>query len=338
MKKIINIILLIMIYTMGINVYAKTPTLNEIAESFNNCKTVKDYAEYDSIMHADVEENKLIITQKYEETTNSYEYTLNNNILSITLDKDQEYNMSGTIVGVILTDSIGKLHGYEDGATFATLNLDDIDKYTIEKEGFEFKETENEHYTIKIDISKKIPIVDISKIYIKVSDLEDLKDFISKDGSAQTSKGNIILHKSGYDGEYTVIIAEKDKLTDNSYKSILSVLEVMFNNQKASNYFQANYSSLSNGNKSFEGIKIEVNPKKIDSEDRIIPDDSYKFVKLTIDKEKMTSAIEKYKPKKINYLKLFFEGVLVVIIVTVLTPRKKKIVKEEKSNQEIINQ
>ena len=338
MKKIIKSLIMIFIFTLGVNVYAKTPTLNEIAESFNNCTTVKDYAEYDSIWHADVEENKLIITTTYEEKTNSYEFTLDKNILSINLNKDQEFNMSGLIVGVVLTDSIGKLHGYEDGDMFATLNSDDVEKYTIEKEGFEIKETENKHYTLKIDISKKIPIVDISKIYIKVSDLEDFKEFYANDGSAQTNLGNIVIHKSGYDGKYTVIVAEKDKLTDSAYKSILSVLEVMFNNQKAAKYFQDNYPSLSKGNKSFEGIKIEINPKKTEDDFTIVPDeDNYEFVKLTIDKTVMARAIEKYNPKKMNYLKLFIGGVLIIVIVTVVASCKKKRLKEESINQEIIN-
>ena len=39
----------------------------------------------------------------------------------------------------------------------------------------------------------------------------------------------------------TVVIAERNNLTDCAYKSIISVLEVMFNSEKVTKYFKENY-------------------------------------------------------------------------------------------------
>ena len=130
----------------------------------------------------------------------------------------------------------------------------------------------------------------MSNAYVKVSDLEDLRSFISGDGSAQQIKGNIMFYKSGYDENNTLLVAEKNQLTDNTYKSILSLIEVMFDSSKAADYFKTNYSSLSIGNKEFKGFKVEVNPSKTEEED-MVPSNS-EFVRVTIDKELVKSAIK----------------------------------------------
>lgn len=291
-KKIICLLLVFLIMLLSINIksYAATPTLEQIANAFNNCSTVKEYATYGSVWNATSDVNKLTISVTANSTTTNLEYTLEDSILSANFSGDDAF--TGLAVTIVLTDSIGQLHGYSDGELFTTLNSDKISSYTIENEGFEAKETSDKNYQIKIDISKKIPLIDVSNVYIEVSDLQDLKDYISGDGSAEKSKGNIWFNKSGYDGENTLLIAEKDNLTDNTYKSILSIIEVMFDSSKASDYFKTNYSGISVGNKEFTGFKIEINPTKTEFEERLIPSDSgYKFARITINKDLTNSAI-----------------------------------------------
>ena len=89
-----------------------------------------------------------------------------------------------------------------------------------------------------------------------------------------------------------MLVAEKYDLTDNTYKSILSIIEVMFDSNNASDYFKSNYSGISIGNKEFSGFKVEINPIKTESEEYLIPKDSeYQFVRITIDKDLVNSAI-----------------------------------------------
>lgn len=289
LKGIIILTILILV-SMGVKVYAATPTLEQIANAFNNCSTVKEYATYGSVWNATSNGNKLTISVTANSSTTNLEYTLEDSILSANFSGDDAF--TGLAVTIVLTDSIGQLHGYSDGELFTTLNSDKISSYTIENEGFEARETSDKNYQIKIDISKKIPLIDVSNVYIEVSDLQDLKDYISGDGSAEKSKGNIWFNKSGYDGENTLLIAEKDNLTDNTYKSILSIIEVMFDSSKASDYFKTNYSGISVGNKEFTGFKIEINPTKTELEERLIPSNSgYKFARITIDKSLVNSAM-----------------------------------------------
>lgn len=284
--KEITILTILILVSMGVKVYAATPTLEQIANAFNNCSTVKEYATYGTVWNATSNGNKLTISVTADNTTKNLEYTLENSILSANLSGN--FTFAILAANNVLIDSIGQLHGYSDGELFSTLNSDKISSYTIENEGFEI-----DNFQIKIDISKKIPLIDFSNVYIEVSDLQDLKDYITGDGSAEKNKGNIWFNKSGYDGENTLIIAEQNSLTDNTYKSILSIIEVMFDSSKASDYFKTNYSGISDGNKEFAGFKIEINPIKTEFEELLLPSDSgCEFARITIDKDLVNSAID----------------------------------------------
>lgn len=303
MKKATKTILIVLIITlmlMGTTVHAVTPTLAQIADKFNNCSTVKEYASYGSVWRATVNGNKLNISMTANGETTNIEYTLRGTILETNLSGDSV--LAGAMATVVLTDCIGQLHGYAEGELLSTLGSEKINNYTIENEGFEIINMAENSGTIKIDISKKIPLADMSDVYLEVSDLEDLKRYIAGDGFAEKSKGNVWFNKNGTNGENTVLVAEKNNLTDNTYKSILSILEVMFDTDKAPEYFRANYSGLSVGNKEFTGFKVEVNPTKTEFEEDLIPSDSgYKFVRITINKNLAKPQIDKtYKLGDIN--------------------------------------
>lgn len=297
MKKIVGCILIVTFIfgIMSTNLcYAAEITLDQIASKFNESKTVKQYEEAGAKLEASSTDNKLIINLTAQGTTSSMEYTLNGNILSGTMEGENAFK--GALISVVVVDTIGQLHGYEEGELLATVNSKEIEKYTLEKEGLEISHVGNESFTIKIDLTKKIPMIDFSNTYIEVADLQEFKQFIVGNGSAQISKGNVTFHKRGFDDEATVVMAEKDKLTENAYKSILSVLEVMFDSQKTKYYFKENYPSNTFENKEFGGFKIEVNPEKSDSEKFMLgEDDKYKFVRISIDKSKVNEALSSYE-------------------------------------------
>ena len=223
MKKIfISLLSLIIIFTFMffntyINVsYAETITLSQIVTKFNNCSTVQEYKESGTTFTASSSDNKLNITitadtDDVDETT--LEYTLDGTILTSEFPDDV---LSGGVVAIILVDCIGQLQGYSDGQLIETLMNADVENYTLENEGFEVKQLSGDNMQVKIDISKKMPLVEITEddTYIQVSDLDDLKEFIIGDGSAQKSKGNIAFHKDGYDDEAVIFVGEKGNLTE----------------------------------------------------------------------------------------------------------------------------
>jgi len=188
-----------------------------------------------------------------------------------------------------------------------TLQADGISDYTLDKEGLEVKE-QADGIQIKVDIAKKIPLFDFSNTYIEVSDLD--KALIAGDGFLQKSKGNLVFHKSGYGNEAVVFIGEKGKLTQNTYQSILSTLQVMFDTETVMHYFKQNYPNIALGNKEFSGFKIEINPEKSSMEQTVLgADNTYSFIRITINKELAITnkPFEVFVPKifsKIELLKI----------------------------------
>ena len=265
-------------------VYAADVTLDEVVTSFNNCKTVKDYMIKGSLWEANSMGTSLIVTATSNGTTYNIEYTLENTVLSAMFSGEEEFVTTGALASVILADSIGQLHGYEDGELFPTLNSDQITSYTLDNEGIEMRKLSETSYQVKMDMNKKVPLADFSNVYIEVSDLQDIKSYITGDGFAEKSKGYIWLGKSGENGENVVLIAEKNDLTENAYKSLLSVIQVMFeSNNEVYSYFQENYTSIADGDKEFKGFKIELNPTKTAEEEQLIPTSSgAKFARVTI--------------------------------------------------------
>lgn len=271
--------------------YAATPTLSEIVDKFNNSSIVDTYKNAGGSISATNDINSINVKINADGTTANIELILEGNILFIEIDQEDSSALVKAYVTAHIIDIIGQLHGYQEGELLQTINSDKSQNYTLEKEGYEIENISGTN-KIKIDIAKKIPLVDFSNTYIEISDLEFLKEYIFGDGSATKSKGDIYFHKSGYDGQYTLIVAEKNELTENTYKSILSLLEVMFDSKEAVNYFKNNFSNLSVGNKDFKGFKIELNPQKDEWEETLLgSDNTYKFIRLTIDKNTTTDLL-----------------------------------------------
>lgn len=330
MKKMLCFAFLMMIINIT-NVFANStiPTLDEIVNKFNTQEDIVYINNNGGSAVAKTENNKIIVETKSSEGNYHIEFPLNGNILSSTVKQD---DFNGALIIMYLINAIGLCHGYNDGDLQATLNSEEILNYEVENEGVEMIINPDGQVNFKTDISKKIPLVDVTNVYIGVEDLDDLKEFISGNGSAEMSKGNVWFNKSGYYGENTLLVAEKNELTKNTYNSILSIIEVMFESQDVVDYFKNNYKSIGN-NKEFTGVKIEVNPVKDDWENGLIPDDSgYKFVRISIDKNDINelnlsgniNSPENPDTGEVHQLTILFV-ILVIVNIVFLYFRKKNL-------------
>lgn len=291
MKKVINILVLmvfIIIFTCN-SVYAASITPEQIVEKFNKSSFADKYKKAIGSIIATSDANSINITINANGKTENIEFLLQENILSIEIGQEE---IDKVYIALNVIDTIGELHGYQEGELLRTISSGKTEDYTLEKEGFEIENISETKVKIKVDITKKIPLADFSDTYIEVSDLEGLEKYISGDGFAENSKGNIYYYKSGYDGKYTLLVAEKENLTQNTYKSVLSILEVMFDNDKVIQYFKNNFPNISTGDKEFDGFSIKINPKdKTETEETLIPSNSgCEFVRMVIDKSVAISS------------------------------------------------
>lgn len=298
-KKSITVLVL-GILLLNYNVHAATPTVDQVVASFNNSPSVQESAQSGTTYSAAKNGTGIRITSTVSGGSPvNYDYSLSGNVLSTNITGDQSTIYNGLMTALILTDSVGKLHGYEYEETYPTLNSDQIKNYKIGEEGFEIKTVSENNYQVQIDISKKLPLLDFSDTYITTADLEDLKEYISGDGTAEKRVGNVWFNKNGSNGENVVLIAEKDNLTSNAYNSFLSILEVMFGSKDAANYFKSNYSSPFSADKEMPGIKVEVNPTKSEFEESLVPSDSgFKMIRISINKQDVTATLNGEKPQE----------------------------------------
>lgn len=273
-KKILIIIMCFLVVGCGV----KNSRLVEIADKFNNCKSVKSYKEYGYDIKASVKKDTLIISSKVNNKKTSVSFNLNGNILS-----NEKLSVGDLVSALILVDNIGQIHGYKDGELSENLNAfpDEIKNYTVENEGFEFKDN-GDTVSLKVDITKKIPLIDMSNLYLDTNTFDMIKEFINE---KTTGNQNGALAKLAYDVQLTdeynyIYIGERDELTQSAYKSILSALEVMYG-EEISKKFETLYPNFIDGKTTVDAFTIETNYVKEDAEESVFKDK--KIVLVTID-------------------------------------------------------
>ena len=262
--------------------YNKTITLDNIVNSFNNSDTVTNYKEYGYELKAVNTDNKLIITSNIGNEVTETNFAVNDNIL-----ENEKLTNNDLMLAMMVINTIGELQGYKSGELTGNMNafIDKYKKYSLEKEGFEFKDN-GDTTSIKIDLSKKIPLIDSSLLYLKPEQFDMIKEIVLENSSGNQS-GKI--SKLAYDisvgiDESYIYIGEEKKLTNSAYKSILSALEVMYGKNAADN-FKELYPKFKRGVKSIGAFKVETNYKMDDKENTLFKDT--KIVLVTIDNSKI---------------------------------------------------
>lgn len=292
-KKIlsISVLLFFMLVTLLQNkVVATTHTLEEIAEIFNNSSSVNDYEElFESEFIASTDEsepNILSITIKTDEVSSTINFEKEGNILSNTHLDDENL-----VTAFLLAESIGQANGYNDGELINNFNMfvDEVYNYTLENEGFEVKEDEG-NYSVKMDITKKVPLIDVSEYYLKPEEFDIIKNIVDEGTTGnQTGRDSKFAYNLmvGED-ENQIYIGEKDEITDSTYKSILSAIEVMYG-EKAVEYFESIYPELTEGYMIFDGFTIDYDTD-IDLEEQPMFTGT-KVVLVTIDNEYLKDEV-----------------------------------------------
>jgi len=291
-KKILSIIVflvLVLVTVLETSVFATTNTLEKIAKTFNESSIVKSYGELLSCEYSAVvdesEPNVLSVSISREKGISTVSYELEGSILSY------EHLVDDNIfTAFFLADSIGQVNGYEDGELLNNFNMftDEIYEYTVEDEGFEIKEN-GSYYSVKMDIDKKVPLIDESKFYLKPYDFDVIKQFVE-----EGSRGNQCGRKSklAYDVILNedinrIYIGEKDELTDSAYKSILSAIEVMYGDEVVE-YFKTKYTEFEDGITVLDGFEVD---SSVESEVEDIPMfDDMKVALVTFDNKYINDA------------------------------------------------
>lgn len=312
MKNKKNIVAIILIFAILLSIYPKVYavdiTLKDITNIFNACTTVQNYNKHTetknlSASYVDDDANNIhyINVSVYEDgETTVLQYTLNKSTGILTANytgsntKERAYWPEVTN---ILIDCIEQFHGYAEGEMFDTLESSQIANYTLENEGLNIKDTSPSVYLAEINIKKAIPTLD-TNTYIKDEDLTGLKGNLSGDGIAKLKKGKVLFYKQTIDDKDILTVGEQEGFSFIINRSIPTILKAILGSDDAVEYFSANYPKVE-GNKQFDGFKVEVNPIKNSTEENVFgTDNSYKIVRITIDREAVKTAVEEYNKQK----------------------------------------
>ena len=277
MKNKILSILLFSVILMCVTACGSNNTLDNIVKKFNNCETVKMYNEYGYDLKASSTKDTITISSIMGETKSKIEFKLEGDILS-----NENISNDDLFMTLMLIDSIGQTYGYKEGQLSQNMNAfpDEIQRYTLDKEGIEFV-LGAEGSTLKIDLSKKIPLIDMDKFYLTTDYLDFVSEIIADNetGNQSGKAGNIAYDVFIGDEESTIKIGQDEKLSDSAYKSILSALEVMYGEDVAK-HFQEIYPKFVNKKTTVEAFTIETNYTFEDQNESVFKDT--KVVLVTI--------------------------------------------------------
>jgi len=283
MTKKIGYTLLLLIALISITACGNNnKKLNEIVEKINKSETVKNYKESGYELKASSTGNTLSITTNTDGTKRKVSFTLDGDIIS-----NENLTYENLMEAMILLNGIGKTYGYKEGELTQCMNAfpDQIENYTLEKEGLEWI-MDDEKISLKVDLSKKIPLIDMDQYYLSTDSLDMIKEYMSEKnyGNQSGRIGNIAYDVFVNEDENTITIGQVEKLSDSAYKSILSALEVMYG-KETSNHFQEIYPKFVDEKTTIEAFTIETNYKIEDQEDSMFQ--GTKVVQVTIDNHKV---------------------------------------------------
>ena len=290
MKKILQIIIVMM--SLLLLTGCGNSKLQEIVDIFNNKGDMVAFADYGiNITASTNKKNKIIITLNGKNYKNTeLEYNFENNVLSGKFNTNANTSFFINLATIYLIDSICQINGYEENEMLPSITDAKIASYTLEKEGLLFQQKSGST-EVKIDISKKIPKVDFSDVYLEIDDVEYGKNDM-QNGSFTTQRGNIIANVTTKDGISEITIGEVNNTTDSSYRSLLSIVDVLFDTENASKYIKSKYSSISEGDKDFKGVKIELNYNITNNELRNFDIAGLKIMHVTINHKEFKKSMK----------------------------------------------
>lgn len=291
---IVIVILYFVFFNKSNNVPSPTPnnqvdnietkiTLNDIVNKFNNHSGLQNLKTLGYNCVAKVIDNKIIvdvnkidIENTEDVSTKQYIFTLENRSFKF-LDNNDDiyYNLY-----LIIMDSIGMLHGLEENEVISLLNSVDLTVTNID--GITIVQTEN-GTEITINIDKKIDTSSLKTMYIEINDLKEQESFLKESGTAIIEKGNLKLYKQGDEKTTTIVIAEKNNLSNLTYNTILSLIEFLYPNEIDN--FKTSYPKLTTI--SFNRYVITENPLLDEDFKNYFEQykNDYKFIEIKINKD-----------------------------------------------------
>jgi len=210
-------------------------------------------------------------------------FKLNDRNLNITLNtlSDNTDNLNAIYA---IMDSIGQYYGHEiDEVGNYLYSIHDNYKFNVPSIGtLENVDPATGLATgiveISIDIDANISTNGLETMTFNIDNLSLYSDII-KNNTITLKRGDLVLFTNNNVDKYTILVGERKTLTDNSYNTITSVIQLLYPEEIDS--FKSKFTSLSTI--SFDKYKITVDPV-LDANTYPQYQNNYKFVLIEITK------------------------------------------------------
>lgn len=266
-----------MILNNDSNYSVSSNKLESLTQYINENVATKNLAEGGTVLKAELIGSKIEISYINNTENKSYEYTYTNNNLNTSFSNNDE--TAKEVLKIVLSSNAQNL-----GKSYSDIILKfsdlDLESYNI-TEGLNYEVTDKTNVIINTLVSLTIKDPE----YFTNTDLTPGISSILN-GEYTTSKGNLKLNINGATNPI-ITISEETEITNNSYKSIISVLNIMFEDKEIISYFEENYSFVTLGNKTFNGFKIEINPTLNNNEKTIFTSEE-KIIRITINNNQLS--------------------------------------------------
>ena len=267
-----TIIVIMMIFDFNHSTF-KLNKLIKFIKVEDNYRQVAKYYNLDIKTTTDT----ITITINNDTTNDQMVGTLNNDILTYEIKKDDPNILLKGKLLYSVADSIGQFNGNGKGYVSSILGSLDYSKMSIKRNGIEiYSDGNNNIYKFKV--TKKFQLGSIADVYFMPNDFAPFKDKLTNEEYVQTSKGNLIFYKINDSGKQIMYFAEPDNLTSRTYNSLISMCEIVYGTD-ATDVFKKGYKKLVSG--TFGALKMSVN--YIPTEDEVIYDKllgNYKVLKV----------------------------------------------------------
>ena len=223
-----------------------------------------------------IQNNQLLFKALINNQEMIYTYELKENLLNTTFSNE---DLTAMMIFSYVADAIGQCNGNEKGDVIAYFNSVGILQSKID--GLTITTKEN-NYEISLNIDTKFDTSSLKTMYFQIEDFKPIEDILINTGSYQSAKGYLLFYKAGDAAKTTIILAEKKQLSELTYKSILSVIELLYNDELES--FKTAYPQITTS--TFGRYTITTDPtltgiiKTLYSEYQ----EDYKFIEIIIDK------------------------------------------------------
>lgn len=133
----------------------------------------------------------------------------------------------------------------------------EIDSYNLENSGLEIKNDE-----IKMKTDRRLNLIEFNNQYISKELVEKNSEKLNKEQLINFGNDNIKVLKTGTKKFMIISIAEKKKVTENTFKSLINILSVILDNNKIYEEFLNSHLDMKLKNEKTSDYTLEINPEK----------------------------------------------------------------------------